>query len=80
MYVRLEAPAQVSLFVYDNDTFIVESFRERADTARIVTDRRIARLRDLVTGRELIGQPRGDRMVFDVFVRPGSYSVFGVIQ
>lgn len=80
MYVRLEAPSQVSLFVYDNDTFIVESFRERADTARIVTDRRIARLRDLVTGRELVGQSRGDRMVFDTFVRPGTYSVFGVIQ
>jgi len=80
MYVRLEAPSQVSLFVYDNDTFIVESFRDSSGTARVVTDRRIARLRDLVTGRELIGQPRGDRMVFDVFVRPGSYSVFGVIQ
>ena len=80
MYVRLEAPSQVSLFVYDNDTFIVESFRDTSGTARVVTDRRIARLRDLVTGRELIGQPRGDRMVFDVFVRPGSYSVFGVIQ
>ena len=80
MYVRLEAPSQVSLFGYDNDTFIVESFRDTSGTARVVTDRRIARLRDLVTGRELIGQPRGDRMVFDVFVRPGSYSVFGVIQ
>ena len=25
--VRLDAPARVSLFAYDNDTFIVESFR-----------------------------------------------------
>ena len=80
MYVRLEAPSQVSLFVYDNDTFIVESFREGADAVRIVTDRRIAKLRDLVTGRELVGQPRGDRMVFDVLVRPGSYSVFSAAQ
>jgi hypothetical protein len=80
MYVRLEAPSQVSLFVYDNDTFIVESFRESTDAARIVTDRRIARLRDLVTGRELVGQPRGDRMVFDTFVRPGSYSVFSATE
>lgn len=80
MYVRVEAPAQVSLFVYDNDTFIVESFRERADTVRIVTDRRITKLRDLVTGRELTGQPRGDRMVFETFVRPGSYSVFSAAQ
>ena len=76
LYVRLEAPSQVSLFVYDNDTFIVESFRESTGMVRIVTDRRIGKLRELVTGRELIGQPRGDKMVFETFVRPGSYSVF----
>jgi hypothetical protein len=80
MYVRLEAPSQVSLFVYDNDTFIVESFRESTGTARIVTDRRITGLRDVVTGRELVGQPRGDKMVFDTFVRPGSYGVFSAAQ
>jgi hypothetical protein len=80
MFVRLEAPSQVSLFVYDNDTFIVESFRESAGPARIVTDKRIARLRDLVTGRELTGQPRGDAMVFDTFVRPGTYSVFTAVK
>ena len=80
LYVRLEAPSQVCLFVYDNDTFIVESFRESTGAARIVTDRRIARLRDLVTGRELVGQPRGDRMVFETFVRPGSYSVLSAAK
>lgn len=56
------------------------TFRESTDTARIVTDRRIARLRDFVTGRELVDQPSGDRIVFDTFVRPGTYSVFGVIE
>jgi hypothetical protein len=76
LYVRVEAPSQVSLFAYDNDTFIVESFRESAGTVRLVTDKRIATLRELLTGRELAGQARGDRMVFDVFVRPGGYSVF----
>ena len=59
IYVRLEAPSQVSLFVYDNDTFIVESFRESMGPARIVTDKRISRLRDLVTGRELSGPAPG---------------------
>jgi hypothetical protein len=80
MYVRLEAPSQVSLFVYDNDTFIVESFRESTGTARIVTDRRITGLRDVVTGRELVGQPRGDKMVFETIVRPGTYTVFSAAQ
>ncbi len=76
MFVRLEAPAQVSLFAYDNDSFIVESFRESAGTVRIVTERRIGKLRELLSGRELTGQPRGDRMVFETMVRPGSYAVF----
>jgi hypothetical protein len=80
MYVRVEAPAQVSLFVYDNDTFIVESFRETSGMARLVTDKRITKLRDLQSGREITGQPRGDKMVFDTFVRPGGYSVFSAAQ
>ncbi|MEJ0099265.1 MAG: hypothetical protein WDO12_05765 [Pseudomonadota bacterium] len=28
--VRLEAPSKVSLFAYDNGTFIVENFRDEA--------------------------------------------------
>jgi len=28
--VRIDAPAQVALFAYDNDTFVVESFRAEA--------------------------------------------------
>ena len=79
--VRLEAPGQVALFVYDNDTFIVESFREGpGGMARVVTDGRVAKLRELVTGRELTGQPRGDRMVYDIYLRPGSYGVFSAVQ
>ncbi len=39
---RLEGPALVSLFVYDNDKVIVESFRDEACTAFVVVgDRRI---------------------------------------
>jgi len=38
--VRVEAPAQVSLFVYDNNTFIVESFLDRFARVRIVADKK----------------------------------------
>jgi hypothetical protein len=48
----------VSLFVYDNDRFIVESFQDNPVTARVVTDGRITRLHDLVTGEELTGRPQ----------------------
>jgi hypothetical protein len=56
MFVRLDAPAMVSLFAYDNDKFIVESFAENPVQARIITDARITKLHDLVTGEELTGQ------------------------
>ncbi len=81
MPVRLEGPGQIALFLYDNGTFIVESFREgTGGMARVVTDGRVAKLRELVTGRELTGQPRGDRTVYDIYLRPGAYSVFSSVQ
>jgi hypothetical protein len=76
MYVRVEGPGRLSLFVYDNDKFIVESFQESFSPVRIVTDKRIARLRDMLSGQPLAGTARGDKMVFDTFLRPGSYRVF----
>ncbi len=56
MWVRLDAPAMVSLFVYDNDKFIVKSFGDAPVQARIVTDARITKLHDLVTGEEIAAQ------------------------
>ena len=83
MFVRLDAPAMVSLFAYDNDKFIVESFQDNPVTARIVTDRRITKLHDLVTGQELTGQAvaggRGGQAattVFETQLTHGSYRVF----
>jgi hypothetical protein len=75
MPVRLEAPAMVALFAYDNDKFIVESFRDSMGSIRLVADKRITRLRDLSTGQVMTGQPRFDKMVFDTMVWPGRYRV-----
>ena len=63
MYVRLDGPSQVAMFVYDNDTFIVESFRDEPVDVKIVADKRINKLRDILSGEELTGdgvvtQPR----------------------
>ena len=58
MFVRLDALSMVSLFVYDNDKFIVESFQgqDKPVTARIVTDARITKLHDMVSGEEIAAQ------------------------
>jgi len=76
MFVSLEGPAMLSLFAYDNNTFIVESFRETFGMARILTERKITKLKDLMSGQVMSGQARGNRTVFETFVRPGSYRVF----
>jgi hypothetical protein len=76
MYVRLDAPSMVSLFVYDNDKFIVESFAEETVQARTVTDKRITRLRDVETGQELTGQTQGNSTVFETPLTRGTYRVF----
>ena len=45
--VRVEGPAQVMLFLYDNDTVIVESFLPEATTVQVVVDEQVNALRDL---------------------------------
>ncbi len=89
MYVRLDGPSQVAMFVYDNDTFIVESFRDEPVDVKIVADKRINKLRDILSGEELTGdgvvtQPRRfgqaapapDKMAFKMTIKPHSYRVF----
>ncbi|MBL7199797.1 MAG: hypothetical protein ISS56_06580 [Anaerolineae bacterium] len=65
LYVRVDGPAQVALFVYDNDTFIVESFLPEMAEIRIIVDDGISGLCDALSGETLSGQPildwRGQR-------------------
>ena len=77
LFVRLDAPSRVSLFVYDNDKFIVESFQETpVPNARVITDKRITKLTDMLTGQVLMGTPEGSTTVFNTPLVPGSYRVF----
>jgi len=80
MYVRLDAPARVSLFVYDNDRFIVESFQENPVEARITTDKRITKIRDVVSGAELTGERLAGGTVFTTPLERGSYRVFAGVK
>ena len=76
MFVRLDAPSRVSLFVYDNDKFIVESFQENPVQARILTEKRITKLRDMLTGEILTGAAQGPNTVFETALKHGTYRVF----
>ncbi|HEY0758516.1 MAG TPA: hypothetical protein VGD59_04585 [Acidisarcina sp.] len=62
--VRINAPAQVSLFTYDNGSLIVESFRDEPSEITILTSGSSAHLENLQTGESLAGTPaelRGSR-------------------
>jgi hypothetical protein len=76
LFVRLDAPSQISLYVYDNHTFIVESFREEPTKAVVLTDKRITKLRDLRSGQWLTGIEHAGATAFEMPVSPGSYRVF----
>ena len=87
-YVRIEGPSLVSLFVYDNNTFIVESFRPEPVDIRLVLDSRTHSLCDVESGALLSGKNRpasrwvrGDRdsMVFDVEIAPHSFRAFQAV-
>ncbi|MES1196541.1 MAG: hypothetical protein ABUL58_06310, partial [Steroidobacter sp.] len=85
--VRLDGPAQVSLFAYDNKTLVVESFQNEATKVKISTLGDAMHLRDLVTGQVINGQlpvkspmyrqaAVEERVSFDVSINPHSYRAF----
>ena len=82
--VRIEAPAKVSLFAYDNGSFIVESFRDQAAEVRILVPSGIT-LTNLVSGERPAALPPTARpqdptaphlSSYRVKVQPHSYLVF----
>ncbi len=54
MNVRIEGPAQVGLFTYDNGTFVLESFHHEPVTLHVVTGESRS-LSDLLTRQEITG-------------------------
>ena len=76
--VRLDAPAQVGLFAYDNGKFIVENFLApggKTVAARVSVDKKFTKLVDVVTGQQFTGQAMGDRTFFDLSLEPATYRV-----
>ncbi len=83
LYVSIDAPAQVALFVYDNHTFIVESFLPEAVEFNIVLDSRLNGPADLLSGEAPAGeallnwrgQPTG-QTAYRTTLPPHAYRVF----
>jgi hypothetical protein len=56
--VRLDAPDRVSLFAYDNGTFVVQSFRDDDTAVNLSLLGEGVRLRDLSSGKLVEAQAR----------------------
>jgi hypothetical protein len=87
MKIHLEGPGNVSLYVYDNNTCIVESFLPEATNVKIVLPTSFKKLVDLNTNEQLTGevrQPRpgwterdkSEKNVFSFSLKPHSFRVF----
>ena len=86
LFVRLEAPGNVSLFLYDNDTFIVESFLDHSVDIRLVVDERFPHIQDILSGEALSGEDmldwRGQKTAkkgYAVTIKPHSFRVFKAV-
>lgn len=85
--VYLDGPAQVTMFMYDNNTVVVESFLDEPVELGLVTDKNITEIRDLQSGTQLsqqtlpprggFGSPRiGQRNRFEFTLAPHTFRVF----
>ncbi|TWB08785.1 hypothetical protein FBZ89_1534 [Nitrospirillum amazonense] len=89
--VRLDSPDHVSLFAYDNGTFVVESFRDQPVSVTLSLLGQGVHLRNLSTNADIAATPaaapkdgkfRRDNVAartdFGVTVQPHSYQVFKI--
>lgn len=82
--VSIDAPSKVSLFAYDNQTFVVESYLDVPTTVTISISSSAMHIRDLTNGK-LIGAKstsnprnmhRAKRSEFQIEVPPHSFAAF----
>jgi hypothetical protein len=89
LYARLEGPAKISLFLYDNHTLIVESFLDESTSVSIATGGKFTMLTDIISGEKISAekipndmpwiQPSGSVDVrFSFILKPHSYKVFRI--
>ena len=80
----IDAPSKVSLFAYDNGSFVVESFLDVPAEIKVSTDKNLPRLRNLITHEQVEGETsytgrgphRTARREFHFTIQPHSFMAF----
>jgi hypothetical protein len=83
-FVRLHGPSKVSIFLYNNNTAVVHSFRDEAAHISLVTSK-AKNVKDILTGETLKGKdipgfwgrPSTEK-TFELTVKPHSFRVLSV--
>lgn len=90
MKVRLDAPSKVSIFYYDNDTFIIESFLDEPVSVKAVTGTDIISVENILDGSVIAPDPKKEPDFwarwyripevnrFSVTLEPHTYKVFRI--
>ena len=85
MKVQLEGPANISIYVYDNNTCVVESFLDKPTDINLVTPAGLKTLTDLSTNEKIPGTVRSSpsrfivtpaKNVFPLTLKPHSFRAF----
>lgn len=81
--VWMDAPAKVSLFAYDNNSFVVESFLDTPTKVTVAVAGASVHLRNLATGEVIDGKPAkqqsrhaAQRTAFQLEIQPHSFAGF----
>ena len=73
-YILLNAPPRVALFLYDNNTLIVQSFLEHREKASLHFKRPV-KLWDVLSGRDVSSCQKKGETVFDLFLNANQFRV-----
>jgi len=83
----LEGPGEVSIFLYDNASFVLESFLDEEQTVRVLMDPAVRELTDVRSGEKIQGKQRiapefmgrkfgKDYAVFELEIKAHSFRAF----
>ncbi|MDP4093977.1 MAG: permease [Bacillota bacterium] len=76
--VFLGGESRIGLFVYDNDTFVIESFLSHNQDIPLTVNHGDAKLVDIASQMEIKGCSAEGKTKFNVAMGPGTYRVFKI--